>query len=159
MRSWSQHIVAALGFATILHLPALASAMNLTGEWSGTTSCTSFDGTLFRIPRSPSTLYVSHSGGTFAAHLDTGEGPTDYSGQAIQESGLTTRLRAIMVECHTAPSLVDRSEVVHLKAGESGGDARIKGSSIFRGQGGDIGTCRWTFSRVNKTDPNLAECP
>lgn len=159
MRSRSQHTVAALGFVTVLQIPALAFAMNLTGEWTGTTSCTSFDGTLFRIPRSPSTLYISHSGSTFAAHLDTGEGPTDYSGQAVQESGLTTRLRAIMVECHTAPSLVDRSEVVHLKAGDSVGGARIKGSSIFRGQAGDIGTCRWSFSRVNKTDPGFAPCP
>jgi hypothetical protein len=159
MRSRSQHIVAALGVATILQLPATAFAMNLTGEWSGTISCTAFDGTLYRIPRSPSTLYVSHSGSTFAAHLDNGEGPTDYSGQAIQESGLSTRLRAIMVECHTAPTLVDRSEVVHLKAADGGGGGRIKGSSIFRGQSGDIGTCRWTFTRVNKTDPGLADCP
>jgi len=159
MKSRTQHIVAILGFATVVHLPVLALAMNLTGQWSGSTSCTSFDGTLFRIPRSNSTLYISHSGGTFAAHLDTGEGPTDYSGQAVQESGLTTRLRAIMVECHTAPNLVDRSEVVHLKVGETGDGARLKGSSIFRGQAGDIGTCRWTFTRVNKTDPGLAECP
>jgi hypothetical protein len=152
-------MVAALAVAAILHHPGLAFAMNLTGEWTGSTSCTSFDGTAFRIPRSDSTLFISHSGGTFAAHLDTGEGPTDYSGQAVQESGQTTRLRGIMVECHTAPSLLDRSEVVHLKAAESGDGARIKGSSIFRGQAGDIGTCRWTFSRVNKTDPGLAECP
>jgi hypothetical protein len=159
MRRRSQHAVAAFGFVTILQLPALAFAMNLTGEWQGSTSCTSFDGTLFRIPRSPSTLYITHSGGTFAAHLDTGEGPTDYSGQAVQESGQTSRLRGIMVECHTAPNLLDRSEVVHLKAMDSEANGRIKGSSIFRGQAGDIGTCRWTFQRVNKNDPGLTECP
>jgi hypothetical protein len=64
-----------------------------------------------------------------------------------------------MVECHTAPSLLDHSEVVHLKASETASGARLKGSSIFRDQGGDIGTCRWSFARVNKNDPGLSECP
>jgi hypothetical protein len=152
-------MVAVLGFATVIQAPTLVLAINLTGEWSGTISCTAFDGTLFRVPRSTSSLFISHSAGTFAAHLEGGEGPSDYSGQAVQQSGVSSRLQGIMVECHTTPTLDDRSEVVHLKSTESDSGARLKGSSIFRGQSGDIGTCRWSFKRANKNDPGLSGCP
>src|SRR5262245_21756021 len=152
-------MVAGLAFATLVQLPTLAFAINLTGEWTGTSSCTAFDGTLFRVPRSTSSLFITHSAGTFTAHLEGGEGPSDYSGQAVQQSGVSSRLQGIMVECHTAPTLDDRSEVVHLKSMESDSGARLKGSSIFRGQGGDIGTCRWSFKRANKNDPGLSGCP
>lgn len=149
----------AIGFVAVLHLPALAFGINLTGEWSGSANCKAFDGTLFRLPRTTSTLLVSHSTTTFAARLETDSGPTEYFGHTVQQSGLSTRLQGIMVECRTTPSLADRSEVVHLKAAESTSRARLKGSSIFRDQSGDIGTCRWTFERVNKTAPGLTPCP
>lgn len=159
MRSWFHTTAAALGLAAIVQVPAPTFAINLTGEWTGSASCKAFDGTQFRIPRSTTSLFISHSAGTFTAHLAGGEGPTDYSGQAVQQSGVSGRLQAIMVECHTAPTLVDHSEVVHLKGSESGTSARLKGSSIFRDQGGDIGTCRWSFKRANKNDPALNGCP
>jgi hypothetical protein len=159
MKGWCHKSVATLAFATIVQIPSIAFAINLTGEWTGSISCTAFDGTSFRIPRSTSSLFISHSASAFAAHLEGGEGPTDYSGQAVQQSGVSARLQGIMVECHTTPSLTDRSEVVHLKATESSSAARLKGSSIFRDQGGDIGTCRWSFKRANKNDPGLSDCP
>jgi len=159
MKSRSDTAVAVVAFATFLLAPALAVAINLTGEWTGSISCAAFDGTLFRIPRSTSSLFISHSASSFAAHLEGGEGPTDYSGQAVQQSGISSRLQGIMLECHTTPSLNDHSEAVHLKASETTSGARLKGSSIFRDQGGDIGTCRWSFKRANKNDPGLSDCP
>lgn len=149
----------AIVFGLALQLPTVAQGINLTGEWTGSASCKAFDGTVFRLPRTTSTLFISHSATTFVARLEADSGPTDYFGHSVQQSGLSTRLQGIMVECRTTPMLSDRSEVVHLKAAEGGGGARMKGSSIFRDQSGDIGTCRWVFERVRKTDPGLAPCP
>lgn len=160
MRSWSYTTAATVGVAVLLwQAPAPVCGINLTGEWTGAANCKAFDGTSFRIPRSTSSLYITHSAGSFTAHLEGGEGPTDYSGQAVQQSGVANRLQGIMLECHTSPALVDHSEVVHFKATESNSGARMKGASIFRDQGGDIGTCRWSFKRVNKNDPGLNGCP
>jgi hypothetical protein len=151
--------IAIAGFTMAFQMPLAALAINLTGEWVGSARCKAFDGTQFSLPRSTSTLLISHSTTSFSARLESGDGPTDYVGHTIQQTGQSSRLQGIMAECGTNPTFANRNEVVHLKGSEGATSARLKGSSIFRDPSGEIGTCRWNFKRETKTNPNLIGCP
>lgn len=159
MRIQLHRSIAVLGFAMAFQLPIAALAINLTGEWVGSARCKAFDGTQFSLPRSTSTLLISHSTTSFTARIESGDGPTDYVGHTVQQTGQSSRLQAIMVECGTNPTFANRNEVVHLKGSEGATSSRLKGSSIFRAPSGEIGTCRWNFKRETKTNPNLIGCP
>lgn len=37
--------------------------------------------------------------------------------------------------------------------------ATFKGTSIFADNGPDVGTCKYSYKRVDTTDPNLTACP
>jgi hypothetical protein len=136
---------------------APAQGFPLTGEWAGNIVCQTFDGTARRVPSVGTTMKISQVGSQLTVQTEDGNGVKHYNGQSIEQTGQPLRVRALLIECRSTPSLDNYSEVVQL-LGSASSRLRLQGKSILRSQSGDIGTCRWTFQRTTSANPAVTGC-
>jgi hypothetical protein len=87
----------------------------------------------------------------------TGEWAGNIVCQTFDGTGQPLRVRALLIECRSTPSLDNYSEVVQV-LGSASSRLRLQGKSILRSQSGDIGTCRWTFQRTTSANPAVTGC-
>lgn len=148
-----------LGVATIVvTLATAAAATDLTGVWTGSVHCRSFDGARRSIPSREATLRISQLGRYFAAQVEHSRGVRSYNGEVVPRIGRTSRVEAVLIECRSSPELNNYSEVVNLRGTVIDSRGRLSGESIFRNQVGDIGTCRWSLERSSSKQPSISFC-
>lgn len=145
--------------------PAAAQVPDLTGTWTGRWSCKSFDGTKFNEKNKASTLRITQSGGVLAAHID---GPLDpqffYNGAVIADDKKPDEKgEVVMNQCGTDNLPVagsTESEIVRaqVKTKLNSPKASFKGTSVFENDGPTVGTCRYSFKRLDTADPGIAAC-
>jgi hypothetical protein len=135
-----------------------AAAFDLTGTWSGTTSCTSlFQGEKFKFKDAP-TLQVTQVGDAIGVRADYGGGDVDlYTGHAYPDAKKPNEKGEIaLIACGTdsiagnEPAFDEVGRfTVSTKAGKI--KATIKGLSFFSDPGvvsPEAGTCKWTLTRT-----------
>ena len=158
-----------LAACALMFSPAPAagqSAPDLTGTWTGRWSCKSFDGVKFNEKNTTSTLLITQSGSVLAAHID---GPLDpqffYNGAVIPDDKKPEEKgEVVMNQCGTDNLPVagpTESEIVRaqVKTKLNSPKASFKGTSVFENDGPTVGTCRYSFKRLDITDPGVTACP
>jgi hypothetical protein len=136
---------------------AQAQGFNMTGTWSGTVTCRPFDGTTLFVPRAQTQLEIVHHGTSLVARFTDGSRIKDFNGFAVAQVN-ASKVRTVLAECRSTTGLDGYAEFVHVSAWR-GARARMKARSIFRDHNGQIGTCRWKFSRLDEIIPVLSGCP
>jgi hypothetical protein len=147
--------VAALAFTTSAH------AVDLTGTWNGSYSCTNFDGTATKTKTKDSVLLIVQTGPTLSAIIDAGAGGT-YRGATIDATAKPTEQgEAVFNFCTTdaLPLADSASELVRLKAkvDPEKGTGTLSGVSYFE-QPTNLLTCKLKYKRVSTAPPKFAGC-
>jgi hypothetical protein len=136
-----------------------AAAFDLTGTWSGTTSCTSlFQGEKFKFKDAP-TLQVTQVGDAIGVRADYGGGDVDlYTGHAYPDAKKPNEKGEIaLIACGTdstagnGPAFDEVGRfTISTKTGKI--KATIKGLSFFSDplsmNSPEIGTCKWSLTRT-----------
>jgi hypothetical protein len=136
-------------------------AGDLTGHWIGKWSCKSFDGTKFKEGIKPSLLNVTQSGATMGVSIDN----FGYNGVVIADDKKPDQKgEAVLISCPTGNALTSAvAEIVRAtvrtKVGSS--KARFTALSIFADDigGPEVGTCRYSYKRLDTDDPGVPACP
>ncbi len=145
-----------------------AHAFVLTGHWIGKWSCKGFDGGKFSssqpnsADKAPSTLDITQSVGTFAAAID-GTSFT-YNAVAVTDAKDPNKGEVMLLGCHlgnTLPAGQFDAEFVRASVKTKDGTfkATFKGTSIFGDAFPEVGSCKYSYKRVEQTDPQLGACP
>lgn len=157
MKSMFAGLVACL----VLALAPSAQAYDLTGTWIGKYSCKGFDGSKFSSGSKSSTFAITQSGNTMAVNLDNGE--YRYNGGAIPDTTKPEKGEAVFLECSNSnvPFAAGESEIIRVAVKTKAGTvkATLKGLSIFEDDMFGVGTCKYTFKRVDTANPNVPGCP
>ena len=150
-------------FITVAAFAAVTSAhaVDLTGTWNGSYSCTSFDGTTTKNKTKDSVLLIVQTGATLAAIIDDGSGGT-YRGAAIDATAKPAEQgEAVFNFCTTdaLPLADSASELVRLKAkvNPAKGTGTLSGVSYFE-QPGNLLTCKLKYKRVSTAPTKFAGC-
>jgi len=135
-----------------------AVAFDLTGTWSGTTTCTSlFQGERFKFKDAP-TLQVTQVGDVIGVRADFGGGDVDfYTGHSYQDAKKPDEKGEVaLVACGTdsvagnEPAFDEVGRfTVSTKTGKI--KATLKGLSFFSDPGvasPEAGTCKWALTRT-----------
>ena len=147
-------LVAAVGVS-----PA-AQAFDLTGHWTGKWRCAGFDGGKFKSNDTTSTLAVSQSGDAIAAIID--DSTYLYNGIAIPQADRPDKGEVVLLACPTANTVgPEEGEIVRgaVKTKSGTVKAAFKGTSIYVFDAPEVGTCKYTFKRIDTDDPGIAPCP
>lgn len=144
-----------------LALAPLAQAYDLTGTWIGKYSCKGFDGAKFSSGSKSSTFLITQQGNAIAVDLDNGE--YRYNGGAIPDTAKPEKGEAVFLECSndSVPFSGGESEIIRVAVKTKAGvvKATLKGLSIFEDDMFGVGTCKYTFKRVDTANPNVPGCP
>ena len=152
-------LVLAVFFVTAAPLPL--RAFDMTGTWVGKWSCKGFDGQKFTSGNKTSTMRVTQSGNTMAVDVDNGD--FTYNGGAIPDVVKPEKGEAVFAACpnDNLPLTGDEAETARLSVKTKPGavKATVKALSIFDSPSGEVGTCKYSYKRVDAADPNVAGCP
>ncbi len=145
---------------TFLLVATTAHAFDLTGHWVGKWSCKGFDGSKFSSGNKNSTLAITQNGNALGANLDNGN--FFYNGVPVTDTAKPEKGEVVLLNCTNANVLVaDDSEMIRAAAKTKVGTfkATLKGTSIFADNFPEVGTCKYSYKRVDTTDPAVGGCP
>lgn len=160
MRSKTCATFAAFTLLSLATAGSPALAFDLTGTWAGKWSCKGFDGEKFTTSNKNSTLRITQTGGNLAAELDNGD--YHYNGGAIPDAAKPEKGEIVFDACanDNLPLADAESEIVRAAVKTKAGTfkASLKGTSIFEDNFGGVGSCKYTFKRLDVVNPNIAGC-
>jgi hypothetical protein len=141
----------------------VAAAFDLTGTWSGTAKCTSlFDGITFKFT-DEATVQITQSGRGFGFRADYGPNNVNlYAGRTYDDAKKPDEKGEVaLVACGTdsvAGNDPAFDELGRFTAKTKPGKvkATLKGVTYFSDPGEETpeaGTCKWSLTRVDATDP------
>ena len=160
-------LLTAAALALTTAAPA-AHAFDLTGHWIGKWSCKGFDGTKFTSKEPDSTLDVTQTGNDILASID---GQIFlYNGTAIPDLAKPEKGEAVLLQCGTSNAVtLQESEIVRatVKTKDTTFKASFKATSIFtdlfvndnQEQVPEVGTCKYSYKRIDTIDPQVPGCP
>ena len=166
MRIGTLVALATITFALTLTLTvAPAHAYDLTGHWVGKWSCKGFDATKFTSGNKNSTMDDTQTQATFAIAIDAASDDFTYNAVAIPDQKTPDQKgEAALLGCHlgtTLPAAPFDGELVRAQVSTKPGavKASFKGTSIFADGFPEVGTCKYSYKRLDTTNPNVAACP
>jgi hypothetical protein len=116
------------------------------------------------MDKTPSTLAITQSGGSFAAAIDANTDNFTYNGVTITDVKDANKGEVVLLGCHlanTLPAAQDDGELVRASVKTKDGTfkASFKGTSIFADGFPEVGTCKYTYKRIDTTPPDPALSP
>ena len=155
-----------------------AHAFDLTGHWEGKWSCKGVDPFEGKFTVSsqikPSTLDITQVGGTFAAVVDASVsaangGDFPFNVFAIPDvKKPDEKGEVVLLACpngNTVPPQDGGSaEIIRaqVKTKANTFKASFKGASVFTDTfngAPEVGTCKYSYKRIDTTDPGVSNCP
>jgi hypothetical protein len=150
-----------LAAALLVAIPA--GAVDLTGTWIGSFSCTRFvDGIKEKFTTKNEVLLISQSGSQLNVEW---VGFADQEGIAINDARNPDEKGAVaLIDCETTTDLSDPMSYAELanlqvKVSRAKGKGTIKGLSVHSEDGDITGQCKWNFKLMDLADPDAAGCP
>mgnify|MGYP001500426521 CR=1 FL=1 len=137
-----------------------AHAFDLTGHWTGKWNCKGFNGTKFTDSETLSGLAITQAGDTIAATIDYGD--FFYNGTPVTDAAKPEQGEAVLLACPTANTLRwGDAEIIRAAVKTKNGTfkATLKGTSVFADNMPQVGTCKYSYKRINTSDPAVAGCP
>lgn len=156
MRAWTL-TVASFALLVAASMTPAAYAFDLTGHWTGKFSCQGFDGAKFTVSNKSASLAVTQTGNTVAM-LASG---ILYSGTAMPNAAKPDQGEAVLLTCSTSNALgPNQAEIARTTVKTKVGTfkASIKATSVFATNAPLVGTCKYTFKRIDTADPGIAGC-
>ena len=158
------------GVSNILGVPAYA--FDLTGHWQGKWSCKGFSAPFmdhgklvnkFASANATSTLAITQSGADFGAEID---GTFRYNSVGMNDAKDDHKGEAIVLGCLDANTLpTNGTEIVRAQVKTKAGTfkATFSGISVFGENFGgsfpEVETCKYSYKRIDTTDPSIGACP
>ena len=154
-------LLVAASAAMVILAPASAGAVDLTGTWVGTLVCKDlFQGAKITFKQKPSTVTITQNGN----HLTLSRnGTATFTGFVLEETAKPDNGRLAVSACGTddvpgaANDDYDEMGDLTVKTKPSKGSGSIKGTSSFA-EINEIGTCKWSYKRINTADPSVPGC-
>jgi hypothetical protein len=139
-----------------------AGAFDLTGTWQGRWTCKGFDGEPFAIVNLDSSMVVTQVGGVVTVDIDVGS--LVYNGEAIDDAlKPAEKGEVVLLQCGTddVPLTTTEGEIVRATARTRIGrtKAMFRAVSIFEDHLGGVGTCRYSYKRLDTLDLGVPACP
>ena len=143
--------------------PAAASAIDLTGVYTGTQVCTYFDGTQTG-PRFPNdVLLITQSGDDL--FFVSGIVGAIFHAQVIEDvRSPATKAQAVFIACPTADGsdYQELGRATKLEANPRSVTGYFQATSNFFETDPDgfrfMGTCQWTYRQTSTDDPGVPDC-
>jgi len=168
MRIRSGNLVAALALVfSIVSVPA--HAFDLTGHWQGKWSCKGFSAEFmdhgkpankYATSNKASTLAITQSGANFAAKIDN---TYAYNGVGMTDVKDDQKGEVVILGCLDANTLPggNGSETLRAQVKTKNGTpkATLSGISIYADSYPEVETCKYSYKRIDTTDPAVAACP
>jgi hypothetical protein len=149
-------------FAAVL-FPVGASAVNLTGTWVGSYTCTGYNGSTFKVRNPDSTLLILHEKASLSASLDGGE--YLYNGAVIDDDfDPTARGELVINQCTTnsLPLEGGDGEIIRFsaKVNTVKGTGTLKGLGILESIVPNPGliTCKYKYKLLDQTPVKFPQC-
>ena len=152
--------LAGFGLLTMCTVAVDAEAIDLTGVWIGRLVCDSFDALgkskdvitddVMLITQTGDDLNIAADGFGFL-----------YNGTVIDDiANPTKKAQFAFIECRTSAASTDTSEIGRAKVTikTDGISAKLKAQSILSEPTPGFQTCKWSYKRVDTTDPLVPEC-
>jgi len=137
-----------------------AQAFDLTGTWEGKWSCKGFDGSKFKSANKESIMLITQAGDTVNVDVDGGE--FHYNGRAIPDDAKPEKGEVVLAACpnDNLPGAGGEAETVRatVKTKLTTFKATFKAISIFDDDFPSVGTCKYTFKRIDAADPGVSPC-
>jgi len=158
-------IISLIALSAWLSLTVVAAwALDLTGTWEGTQVCEYFDGKP-RIRTFPhDVVTISHTGHDLFFFTPVVGGI--FHAQVIEDAQLPAqKAQMIFVECATteASTYQELGRATTLRVSARGSSTLFEATSNFFQVNPEgfrfMGTCLWSYRRVNTIDPGVGECP
>jgi len=149
-----------LTLSTILLTAPSLFAYDLTGTWAGKWSCTVFDGEKFKDGNKESTMTITQDGDVLNVNIDAGD--FLWNGRAIANTEKPLKGEAIIIQCGTDNvPFGNQGEMgrATVKTKLDSPKATFKMLTIFEGGSVQVGTCKYSFKRLDTTDPGNVPCP
>lgn len=154
------HAVVGLGLLTLCVAPPRAGAIDLTGTWVGKIVCDSFDPLgKSKTGVTDDVMEITQAGADLNMVAD--EFGFLYNGQVIDDpANPAYKGQAGFIECRTTPANTDTSEMGRIKVviKADGIHATLKAQSILMDPAPLLQTCKWTYKRMDKSDPKVPDC-
>jgi hypothetical protein len=148
--------------ATALAAAVPAAAFDLTGHWEGKYACKTFNaGFKDGFSSRTSEIEITQVGTSVILRVD---GVDTYRGLGIDGAAKPEAGALYAVRCTTddvpGAQAGGFDELGHftVKTGANG-KGSLRGFSIFNDDDPEVGTCKWSYKRVDTLDPGLADCP
>lgn len=141
-------------------LAPAAHAFDLTGHWTGKWNCKGFDRTKFTSSEKSSTLAITQVGPAFAANIDGITG-FFYNVTPLTDAAKPEKGEAVLLACPTANPLGSGdAEIIRAAVKTKNGtvNATLKGTSVFANDAPEVGTCKYSYKRIDISDPAVAGC-
>lgn len=154
MRAWTI-TVTTIAVLVATSISPGAYAFDLTGHWTGKFSCKGSDGTKFSLGNKSATLAITQTGNTIAAFA----GGFLYTGTQVPDAAKPEQGEAVLFTCATS-STTGIGEIgratVKTKIGTF--KATIKATSVFATNAPRVGSCKYTYKRIDTIDPGVGGC-
>ena len=149
---------ARLAIALVL-LAAPAGAVDLSGTWNGSYTCTGSNGEVVKVKQKESVLLIAQTDATFSASIDG----TAYNGAVLNlDADATKKGDAVMNSCtlDAVPMNGASGEIVHfkVKVDPDKGSGTVSGESIFESVSQQL-VCKLKYKRTNTTPTKFTGCP
>ena len=155
MRAWT-FTVTTFAILIAASMTPAAYAFDLTGHWAGKFSCKGFDGTKFSLGNKSATLAITQTGNSIAAFA----GGFLYTGTQLPDAAKPEQGEAVLFTCATSSTLglgeIARA-TVKTKVGTF--KATLKATSVFANNTPGVGACKYTYKRIDTSDPAVGGCP
>ena len=154
MQAWTSTVTTLTILVAVSMTPA-AYAFDLTGHWAGKFSCKGFDGTKITLGSKAATLAITQTGNTIAALA----GGFLYTGTQVPDPAKPEQGEAVLFTCATSGTTgigeIGRA-TVKTKLGTF--KATLKATSVFATNAPRVGTCKYTYKRIDTIDPGVGAC-
>lgn len=154
MRPWT-FIVTTFALLVASSLAPGAYAFDLTGHWIGKFSCKGFDGTKFTLGNKSVTASVTQTGNSIALLA----GAFLYTGTQVPDAAKPEQGEAVLFTCATSGTL-GLGEIARASVKTKVGTfkATLKATSVFANTIPNVGTCKYTYKRIDTIDPGVGGC-
>lgn len=152
--------LAGFGLLTMSMAAVDARAIDLTGVWLGRLVCDTFDALgKSKDVITDDVMLITQMGDDLNIAAD--ESGFLYNGTVIDDiANPTKKAQFAFIECRTTPANTDTSEIGRAKVTikTDGITAKLKAQSILSHPTPGFQTCKWSYKRIDTTDPKVPGC-
>jgi hypothetical protein len=144
----------------LIFTAASAGAVDLTGTWTGKQSCDIYDGARSKVSFGEGIMQITQTGNQAVMKLSFGNALVTYLGRIFPDDrSPESRAEVTFALCGTSEQVTDDQtyygELLRIRVTGT----KFTGNSIFKDFTPQMGSCKWSYKKIDIVDPQLTGCP